>query len=153
MSCHVFVSPSSVLHGIDPHRAANRCLPGQSIPADPSDSALAPTVPDQLAEIGNDDTGTVLGRLNGGDKIESRTGAGRDLADRAVSENTQVLKLFAKVDNRSLRGCEVGRGEDGDVGIVSAGFERQAGYIDTKRLHAGLDVFANATLELASARR
>lgn len=153
MGGHIFIPPGPVFHGIDPHRAANRCLPGQRIPADPSHSALAPTVPGQLAQIGNDDTWAVLGRLNGGDKTESRTGSGRDLPDSAVSENPEVLQLFTEIEDGTFGGREIGRGEYGDVGIFRGGIERKAGYIDPKRLHAGPNLVADTSLEPASVGR
>lgn len=150
MGRHVFVPPSPILHGIDPHRAAHRCLPRERIPGDPGDGAFTPPVPGQLAQIGNDNTWPVLGGLDGGDEIENRTGGGGDLPDGAVGKNTKVLKLFAKIEDDPFSGGKIRRGKDGDVGIFIGGVEWKAGHIDRERLHAGLKVTADASLEPAS---
>ena len=110
------------------------------------DSALAATVPDQLAHVRNHQTDGVVvdGGLEGVDEVDGGARGDGFLADEAVGEDAEVLGGFAEEDDDSFGGGEVGGCEDGDVWGGGGGGEREAEDAEGGAGEAGEDGLADA---------
>lgn len=108
----VLVAGDPVARGVQPFPARDAVALRERVPAPEGDGPRAPAMPDQLAEVGDDDggVGALAAVQRVGDEVDD--GAGREglLAADPVGEDAEVLVVLAEVEEDALGGGEVGGG-------------------------------------------